>query len=196
MAQNQDWTDEKLIAFFRGDEAQRSAALKALYLKPGVREKAVSLVTKYGGTSDHAIDVFQDAIIVADRQLRAGNFQGFSSLNTWILAIVKKIWWAQQQKTDRRQQKDWDLGEDEAADSPEKILIHQERAAALDAALESIGDLCKRLLRLYALRYSMTEIAEALELPNAERAKDKARDCREKLRAQILKNPFFTDLLR
>jgi RNA polymerase sigma factor (sigma-70 family) len=191
---NETWTESQIIAGFKSNEADRQAAFRALYQYAGLRASTYNQLLMMGVPNEDLPDVFQDAMIVAERHLRSGTFNGKSKLTTWFIGIAKFTWLAKLQKEDRRNGLLLpDLPLDEFI-NPEQMFLDEERNAVLDEVLTSIGDFCKRLLRYYGLQYSMKEIAELLNLDDDERAKDRARDCREKLRKTILENPILTEL--
>jgi RNA polymerase sigma factor (sigma-70 family) len=191
---NKTWTESQIIAGFKSNEADRQAAFRAFYTYAGLRASTYKQLLNLGVPHEELSDVFQDAMIVAERHLRAGTFKGNSKLTTWFIGIAKFTWLAKLQKEDRRNGLlPIDLPVDEFI-NPELMFLDEERNAVLDEVLTSIGDFCKQLLRYYGLHYSMKEIAELLNLDDDERAKDRARDCREKLRKTILENPILTEL--
>lgn len=194
MANQKNWTDETIIEGFGGNETARREALRALYLQTGLREKAIHLVISRGGTVDDGRDIFQEAIIIADRKLRAGEFRGGAALSTWILGIAKWLWWGQNQKNTRRKLPPPD--DDIEIENPEKYLLTAERNAALDQAIAGLGDTCQRILKMYALQISMREIAQEMSLATEDQAKSRAYECREKLRKMISKNSILLELLK
>jgi RNA polymerase sigma factor (sigma-70 family) len=192
---NQNWTESQIVAGFKSDEATRQAAFRALYQYAGLREITYKQLLKLGVPNEDLSDLFQDAMIVAERHLRAGNFKGNSKLTTWFVGIAKFTWLAKLQKEDRRNElMPTNLPEDEFV-NPELIYLNDERNAILSEVLTGIGDFCKKLLMYYGLQYSMKEIAELLNLEDADHAKDRSRDCRDKLRKTIQDNPTLTDSL-
>lgn len=194
MSNQKIWTDAAILEGFCGNETARREALRALYLQTGLREKALHMVVSHGGSADDGRDVFQEAIIIADRKLRAGEFRGGAALSTWILGIVKWLWWSQLQKNTRRKLSPPDTDHD--LESPEKWLLTAERNAALDQAIGGLGEGCQRILKMYALQISMRQIADEMSLASEDQAKSRAYQCREKLRKLILKNSILLELLK
>ncbi|MBL7774856.1 MAG: sigma-70 family RNA polymerase sigma factor, partial [Saprospiraceae bacterium] len=75
---NTNWTDEALIAGIQNGGSAREEALKRIYLKPGLRETVIRYVLDHGGSRQDAQDIFQESLVLLDRNLREGRFEGKS----------------------------------------------------------------------------------------------------------------------
>ena len=80
-----------LDAFQQGGEF-REKALRQIYRDDKWRKSVIFYVVTHGGNPSDAEDVFQDTIILFDRQIREGNFKGQSSLATYFMGIAKWRW--------------------------------------------------------------------------------------------------------
>ena len=192
--QNPDWTDEALAKAIRAGGAQREAALQAMYQKPGLRETVIRLVLDSGGSRDDAMDVFQETLVLFDRNLREGRFEGRSALATYFVGIAKWRWLAVRRQRGRFTEYSAEQ-HDELVESPEHETLKAEHRDWIEAALGKIGERCRQLLRLYQLDYSMEEIAQTMEYANADVAKKEAYRCRMRFRDLLDQNPQWNDLL-
>lgn len=192
---NTNWTDEALIAGIQNGGSAREEALKRIYLKPGLRETVFRHVYEHGGSREDAQDIFQESLVLFDRNLREGRFEGKSALSTYFVAIAKWRW-----VTVRRQQGRYtDISpaqHDETVDSPEAETIRGEYRELFQEALGQIGDRCRELLKLYQLEHSMDEIAQLMQYSNADVAKKEAYRCRMRFRELLETNPAFAVLLK
>jgi RNA polymerase sigma factor (sigma-70 family) len=183
---NVNWTDDALLAAIKSGGVERDAALKRLYLRPGLREAVIRLVRDNQGSMQDAQDVFQETLILFDRNVREGRFEGRSLLGTYFVAIAKWHW-----LTLRRQQNRYtDLAPihyEEAVESPEATTIRGEQRQMLQNALEQLGGRCKELLLLYQMEHPMEEIAQLMGYNNADVAKKEAYRCRIRLREVLEK---------
>ena len=66
---NINWTDEALIAGIQKGGSAREEALKRIYLLPGLRETVIRHVRENGGSHADAQDMFQEALVLLDRNL-------------------------------------------------------------------------------------------------------------------------------
>jgi RNA polymerase sigma factor (sigma-70 family) len=192
---NTNWSDESLIAGIQSGGTAREDALKRLYQLPGLREAVYRYVLDHGGDRQNAQDIFQETLVLFDRNLREGRFEGKSALRTYFVAIAKWRW-----VTVRRQQGRYSelspAHYDAEVESPEAETIRSEYRELFQEALGQIGERCRDLLRLYQLEYSMEEIAQQMQYSNADVAKKEAYRCRMRFRDLLENNPEFAVLLQ
>lgn len=191
---NKNWTDEALIEDIRSGGSAREDALKRIYLLPGLRESVFRYILEHGGSRQDAQDIFQESIVLLDRNLREGRFEGKSALSTYFVAIAKWRWVTVQ----RQQGRYTELAPahyDAEVDSPEADTIRREYRELFQEALAQIGDRCRELLQLYQLEYSMEEIAQKMQYGSADVAKKEAYRCRMRFRELLENHPQFAALL-
>jgi RNA polymerase sigma factor (sigma-70 family) len=191
---NIDWSDEALVSGIRAGGSARDEALKRLYLMPGLRETVIRYVLANGGSRQDAQDIFQEALVILDRNVREGRYEARSALSTYFVAIAKWRW-----VTVRRQMGRYtDLSPahyDAEVESPETAAIREEYRELFQEALSQIGERCRELLRLYQLDHSMEEIAQIMHYNSADVAKKEAYRCRMRFRELLQNNPTFAALL-
>lgn len=183
-------TDETIIHNIRQGGQARDAALQHLYLRSGVREAVARVVSDTGGSQADAQDVFQEAFVLFDRNVREGKFDGRSSLTTYLVAIAKWHWLNVRRREGRYTQLE-PAQHEGTTDSPEVTTIQAEQRDMLTAALEQIGERCKQLLTLYQMNCSMTEIADLMGYQSPDVAKKEAYRCRLKLRERLMATKEF-----
>lgn len=143
-----------------------------------------------GGLAD-AKDVFQDAIVLLDRNLRTGKYEGKSSLRTYFTSIAKWRWVALRRSKGRNTvELELELYDTGVVD-PELEYLDEERKAVLNQVISQMNERCQRMLNLYKLSHSMEEIAAQLGFANAEVAKNEVYKCRQKLKEYLQKLPEF-----
>lgn len=157
-----------------------------LYRDSGWRSIVINHVLNESGNVEDGEDVFQETVILFDRNIRNGTFKGSSSLKTYFIGIARQYWFNK-----RRSQKNHlniaDLGDVSQIETPELIYLKEEKQKTMDTIIESLGPNCKEVLSLYKLSLSNEEIALQLKLSSPELAKKYTYRCREKLRAFLLK---------
>ena len=192
MTANTNQTDEALLSAIQGGGQARENALRHLYLLPGLRETVTRFVLDNGGNRSDAQDVFQEALVLFDRNVREGRFERKSALATYFVAIAKWRW-----VTLRRQQGRYTeispAQYDGEAESPETETLRAEHRELLAGAMGQIGERCRELLRLYQLDYAMEEIAAKMGYSGADTAKKEAYRCRMRLREQLENNPLWAE---
>lgn len=189
MTANTNQTDESLLAAIRNGGPAREEALRHFYLLPGLRASVARFVLDNGGGNADVQDVFQEALVLFDRNLREGRFEGKSALTTYFVAIAKWRWVTMRRQQGRYQELS-PARYDAEVESVETEVLRTEQREWLAEAMSHIGERCRELLRRYQLDYSMEEIAREMGYSNAETAKKEAYRCRMKLREQLEKHPF------
>lgn len=175
-----------------GNERKRDWALYQFYADREIRTWVTSYILRQGGQEEDAEDVFQESIIIFDRNIREGKYEGKSTLKTYLLAVVKWGWLTYIRKKGRHDEFKPEQITD-AAESPEFNLISEEKTTLVEQAIDQIDERCQTLLRYYKLDYSMKEMVDLMGFSSPEMAKKQAYRCRERLRAYFLTQP---DLLQ
>ncbi len=176
--------DEQIIRALLGSVQQREEIFAYLYQSSGWRDWVVRHVTDEGGDGPAGEDVFQETLILFDRNIREGRFSRESSLQTYFLGIAKQ-WWFNRRRVTRPVPLSPEYDRPEH-DNPERIALRQERQEMIGQILETLGDHCKKVLELYKLSLTNEEIAQELGLSSPEMAKKYTYRCREKFKAFVL----------
>ncbi len=188
-------TDEDIIKAITGTSESRERVLRYIFHQGDWKVSVVSFVMQNAGTEQDGEDVFQEALILFDQNIRLNRFEGKSGLKTYFLSIAKRRWW--KLFNQRRLQPaipasyEFETGADQEAE-----LINEEQKHYLSQALGEIGSRCKQILQLYQLDYSMEDIARAVSLSSATMAKKEAYRCRLRLREFLENNPEWMELIK
>ncbi|MBS1616288.1 MAG: sigma-70 family RNA polymerase sigma factor [Bacteroidetes bacterium] len=138
-----------------------------------------------GGSEADAADLFQEAMMVLFEKARNPEFRLSCRIGTYLFAICKHLWYKKLERDRRMPQLDVAL-EPDASAYEDDLNIHREREehyAQLDAALESLGEPCRSLLRaFYHQDKSMQEIAAAFGYTNPDNAKTQKYKCLMRLK--------------
>ncbi|MDZ4706229.1 MAG: sigma-70 family RNA polymerase sigma factor [Saprospiraceae bacterium] len=188
------YTDEQLVALLKGAEPDREAALRFIFVESGWRNLAFRAIRTMGGGVQDAEDAVQEAVIVLDDHVRGGKFQGTSTLKNYFIGICRGRWYSNRRSVQRLEWSDEPLPAQSAEDTdPESMLLENEQKTVFRELLSQIDERCRELLSLYKLAYSMDEIADTLGLGNANNARQRIHQCRQKLAKMIEHIPFFDD---
>lgn len=186
-------TDEQIIQSLLGNVQQREELFAYLYRLSGWREWIVRHVCREGGDEPAGEDVFQETLILFDRNIREGRFQGNSNLQTYFLGIAKQYWFNRRRNI-RPQSLPIEYDHPDHH-NPEYITLQNERQSMIDQVLQAMGEHCKQVLELYKLSLSNEEIARELGLSSPEMAKKYTYRCREKFRAFVLEHKDIAEHL-
>ena len=146
-------------------------------------------ILNHGGHDIDAADIFQEAMVVLFEKAREEDFRLTCRIGTYLFAICKHLWY---KKIEQRKRQPDSLpdnpDEEEGADwaYDDDIKVHQEREEhyqQLDAALDSLGEPCRSLLKaFYHHDKSMQEIAADFGYTNPENAKTQKYKCLSRLK--------------
>ena len=189
-------SDTDLTKAICGTPSERDAALQHLFNDDVALNKVCRYILTQGGTQEDGEDVFQETLILFDRNIRRGTFKQESSLATYFLGIAKWFWF-----TERRKRKLFVKIDQEAQllesldESIDYQLIASENRETLRGVLAKIGEKCKDLLLLTGVA-THTEIAEIKGFSSSEMAKKEVFRCRKKLRDLIEEQPQLYTILK
>ncbi len=147
----------------------------------------MAFVLRNSGSSDDADDLLQEALVILWERVRSGRFEHTARLDTFVFATAKNLWLRRlaQKRREAPAPLDPDLFPT-AGPSSLDDLVDSERAAAVHAALDRLGDPCRELLLLfYWEEFSMEEIALRLGFANADTAKAKKYQCKKALQGLL-----------
>jgi len=178
------FSDEQITQALLGSLKQREEIFTYLYQSSGWREWVVRHVCREGGDEPAGEDVFQETLILFDRNIREGRFLKGSSLQTYFLGIAKQYWFNRQRKI-RPLSMPLEYDPPDTL-NPEHLTLQQEWQQMINHILQQIGEHCKKVLELYKLSLSNEEIAREMGLSSPEMAKKYTYRCREKFRAFVL----------
>lgn len=192
---DQTWTDERLEAAICGTQLEREKAIRYMFGGRKQMDRVKNYVVTHGGTEADGQDVFQDAVVLFERNIRQGKFNRQSTLDTYFFAIVKWHW-----ITLRRQQKPTvelnPATHEEQVQAVDVGIISEDHRNVLEGALSLIGDKCKKILRFTGLSLSNEEIASEMGYSSPEMARKEVFRCRERFREFIRQRPGLEMVLQ
>ena len=188
-------TNSDILIALKQVGAVREKTLEQIYKDDKLRKTIAAHVLHNGGTPQDAEDVFQDTLVLFDRQIRDEKFQGQSSWATYFVGIAKWRWVSLRRKFGRDSFELKIEYHDSPVESVEARVIEGEKRTVIDAVLSQIGTRCQQVLTYYKLSHSMEEIAELMNLSSPEMAKKVAYECRKKFKEFVLNNPEYRVVL-
>ncbi len=180
--------DAEILAALQGDEQERRQALQHFFSNRRLFDWTLRYVQAHKGSVQEAKDVFEEAFLVFERQVRTGHFRGESALETWFHGIARWQWAAFQRKKRPTTEPD-QLLLPSSQPNPEKLLILEERRVMLSQFIVQLGERCQQLLGWFQLSYSMREIQTLMGYASEQVAANEVHSCRTKLKKLILQHP-------
>lgn len=153
-------------------------------------------VNKNSGSAEEAKDIFQDTLVVFFKQLREG-LEISHSIRAYLYSIARNRWLHTLRGT-RPTQDVEDAPEVVAlTDDSMEVLAREERAGVLAKLVDSLGERCQELLRLFYFdKAAFKVIQERLGLTSEGQAKTQKYRCLQQLRELVKKNSEILTVLR
>lgn len=190
-----EMTNSDILVALKQVGAVRDRTLEEIYKDDKLRKTVSAHVLHNGGTPEDAEDVFQDTVVLFDRQIREEKFQGQSTWATYFVGIAKWRWVSLRRKFGRDSFELKIEYHDSPVESVETRVIEGEKRVVIDAVLSKLGTRCHQVLTYYKLSHSMEEIAELMGLSSPEMAKKVAYECRKKFKEVVLNDPEYRAVL-
>ena len=175
-------TDQKLIELLKADKTD-----KAFYKLYSGYAQVEKLVLSKGGTKSDAQDVFQEALIVLYKKVKATDFTLTSKLSTYLYSVSRFLWKDELIKSNRMKSADFELDflEDEI-DELEKIKENEIKLKQVEQILTTISKKCQEILQMFYYKsFSMKEIAKEMGYTSERIARTQKYKCMEKAKNQI-----------
>lgn len=150
-----------------------------------------AFVLKNSGNEADAADIIQEGLQQLILNIRLQQFQGKSSLKTYLYRICRNLWISRLRKLNKKDtiQQIFTQKTTTPPDTPETIIDKQQKKQLLEQALNKLGTICKQVLKLWTFGYSMVEIANKVGYKNANVAKKKKSICMQSLVKHVMGQP-------
>lgn len=127
------------------------------------------------GTGEDAKDIFQDALVILYKKIKANELTLSVPLKTYLFAVSKNCWLQELRKRKNLAITDSDH------DLPEIVIDDEAGFSTAEAAFGLLGEKCRQLLILfYFKKKTYTEIAVALSFRSEHVAKNQKYRCIQK----------------
>ncbi len=150
------------------------------------------LVTKNGGTSEDAEDVFQDGIIIIYNMIIVGQLKLTSSFKTYMYSVCRNLWL---QKLNKRKAIFDRLTDIEGyIDLPKDMLQEAsyeetEMHRLIQIHFLALPDDCQKVLRMFINKIPLREVAVVMGFKTEKYAKTRKYMCKEELKKRIANDP-------
>jgi len=152
------------------------------------------LILNNRGTDEDAQDVFQDALTMMYQKLEQDKLYFDCAFKTYLYAVSRNMWLMVLRK---KRSDGVMLRDTEASDDLSETLVHDmtqaRRRQVFKAHLQSLGQSCQQVLKLFFEGESLRVIASKMEFSEAY-AKKKKYTCQQKLIAAIEQDSLFEEL--
>jgi RNA polymerase sigma factor (sigma-70 family) len=151
-------------------------------------------IQQKGGTADDAKDIFHDALIVIYQKAQSPDFKLTSQFYTYLYGICHFMW---DRKRNKKANNTVTIPEDDRLILQEDIVADiesREKQRVFRENIVKLGETCRKILRLFFDKKSMTEIAAALNFENEHIARTRKYRCGKKLETLIKADSRYAEL--
>ncbi|WP_299120983.1 sigma-70 family RNA polymerase sigma factor [uncultured Winogradskyella sp.] len=176
-------SDDKIMVLFKN--GKRNKAFWELYkLYPRIEK----LILSKGGTKADANDVFQESLIILNRNLEKSEFKLTSSFYTYLYSVSRFVWKDNQKQFSKQELHNLKAEEVSILDA----VLEEKKYQTAERAFSELGERCQQLLqRFYLNKMSFKAIAEVMQFKTEKVAKNQKYKCLQKAK-DIYRNQFKT----
>lgn len=161
--------DKKILELFK--DGQREKAFSKLY---GLYPKIETLILSKGGQKQDASDVFQEALIVLNRNLEKSDFKLTSSFYTYLYSVSRFLWKDIQKKFSKQELHNLNETEVKYFHS----VLEEKKYQLAEQAFLELGERCRQLLQLfYHKAMSFKDISIVMQFKSEKIAKNQKYKC-------------------
>lgn len=148
------------------------------------------------GSSDHARDVFQEAMIVVYRNICTRDLELSCKFGTYLYSICKNIWLQERKKQMLRAEK-LRSGAAMLVREPEPerdFLMEEHRKSLFQKHFARISPDCQKILMMYFSSYRIDEIRKEMGYRDHHHTSDRKYRCMNSLMKRMMNDPLFKRL--
>jgi RNA polymerase sigma factor (sigma-70 family) len=184
---------ELLNGILRNDTIVLQFIFKSFYSKINF------FIKKNSGVDDDANDIFQEAIIIIYRKLKANELVLDCTFETYLYSVCRFLWLKQLEK--RKIEKDnikdnHEFNDEIYDDSLEKIAELNERHKLYQKHFANLGKDCQKILQLYFDKVPLKNIAQIMGFKSERYAKKRKFFCKEYLIKSVKQDLDYKSILR
>lgn len=176
----------------------RNDTIVLQYIYKNFYSKINFFIKKNSGDDDDANDIFQEAIIIMYRKLKANELVLECSFETYLYSVCRFLWLKQleKRKVEKEKIKDnHEYSDDIYDDNLEKIVDLNERYRLYQKHFVNLGKDCQKVLQLYFDKVPLKNIAQIMGFKSEKYAKKRKFKCKEYLIKSIKQDIEYSKIL-
>lgn len=147
------------------------------------------------GSREQARDIFQDAMIIVYRRIKAGELKLSCKFGTYLYAICKNIWMQERKKYLQRKEKlrhhQFEVHDPGPANDP---LLQKHLNKLFNKHFADLSKDCQKILSMYFNNFSVEDIRAAMNYKDLHHTADRKYRCKKSLINRIVNDPLFKQL--
>ena len=188
-----DYTTQDLLnGILRNDTIVLQSIYKNFYSKINF------FIKKNNGDDDDANDIFQEAIIIIYRKLKANDLVLECTFETYLYSVCRFLWLKQLEKRKLEKEKikdNHEYNDDIYDDGLERVVDLNERYRLFQKHFTNMGKDCQKVLQLYFDKVPLKNIAQIMGFKSEKYAKKRKFKCKEYLIKSIKQDLEYKKIL-
>jgi len=152
-------------------------------------------ITHNQGSREQARDIFQDAMIIIYKRIRANELELSCKFGTYLYAICKNIWMQERkkflQRTEKLRHQPLEVNDPGPADDP---LLQSHLTDRFNKHFDALSKDCQKILSMYFNNFSVEDIRAAMNYKDLHHTADRKYRCKKSLIKRIVNDPLFKRL--
>jgi RNA polymerase sigma factor (sigma-70 family) len=177
---------------------QRNDTIVLQYIYKNFYSKINFFIKKNTGDDEDANDIFQEAIIIIYRKLKANDVVLDCSFETYLYSICRFLWLKEldKRKIEQENIKDnQEFQEDIYDEELEKMVDLNDRYRLYQKHFTNLGKDCQKVLQLHFEKVSLKNIAQIMGFKSEKYAKKRKFRCKEYLIKSIKQDLEYNKIL-
>lgn len=186
------YNDKEIIDAFKTGRDQ--STLKYLYNR--CFPKVKSYICANSGTTEDALDIFQDAILALCKQVRMGKYNTKYEIDGFLFVISRNLWINKTKKDKREIHLEKEQYKNNDSSDFSDYIVTPEREKIVKSILSRLGKKCAELLELSMYhKYSNREICTKMPFSSENAVKTQKYKCKQKLIGIMETYPVVKELI-
>jgi len=176
----------------------RNDTIVLQYIYKNFYSKINFFIKKNSGDDDDANDIFQEAIIIIYRKLKANDLVLDCTFETYLYSVCRFLWLKQLEKRKLEKEKikdNHEYNEDIYDDGLEKVADLNERYKLYQKHFTNLGKDCQKILQLYFDKVPLKSIAQIMGFKSEKYAKKRKFKCKEYLIKSVKQDLEYNKIL-
>ena len=177
---------------------QRNDTIILQFIYKNFYSKINFFIKKNSGDDDDANDIFQEAIIIMYRKLKASELVLDCTFETYLYSVSRFLWLKQLEKRKLEKEKikdNHEYNDDIYDDGLEKVVDLNERYRLFQNHFANLGKDCQKILQLYFDKVPLKNIAQIMGFKSEKYAKKRKFKCKEYLIKSIKQDLEYKKIL-
>ncbi len=147
------------------------------------------------GTREQARDIFQEAMIVVYKKIRADQLELSCRFGTYLYAVCKNMWIQERKKyllrARKLKQQTLEVNDPGPSEDP---LLQEHLSRLFNTHFADLSEDCQKILSMYFNHFSVEDIRAAMNYKDLHHTADRKYRCKKSLIKRIVNDPLFKKL--